>query len=262
VRGFSYALRRRHAGLLPESSATDATDPNPVRATSESGRQTLTLILRAQEQDLRMLSASASPPALDANPASPRSRRLASPTRPDRGADSCASRRRGRNLLPTAGWCVRLGAPHRPTLRPRPGVRHALCTPRIRPRGGRRPRHRVEHSPAPHAPRVPRGGASGGREALDAADPPDVALVDLGMPGVDGYEVARRLRAGHTARPPILIAVTALGHAWGGTPARAAEFHLYLTKPVPPAELVAVLRQCDQARRWGDARDERPAAGC
>jgi two-component system, OmpR family, response regulator len=104
--------------------------------------------------------------------------------------------------------------------------------------------------------------AHGGREALDAAaaDPPDVALIDLGMPGVDGYEVARRLRAGHTGRPPILIAVTALGHAWGGPPAQAAGFHLYLTKPVPPAELIAVLWQCDQARQWGDVRDECPTA--
>ena len=55
-------------------------------------------------------------------------------------------------------------------------------------------------------------GACGGAEAIEvaAADPPDVALVDLSMPEVDGFEVARRSRSG-AARPPTPHAVTVLG---------------------------------------------------
>ena len=50
------------------------------------------------------------------------------------------------------------------------------------------------------------GGASSGEEALAAIDEcePDVALVDVNMPGIDGIELARRLRRGH---PDVLIAL-------------------------------------------------------
>jgi CheY-like chemotaxis protein len=67
------------------------------------------------------------------------------------------------------------------------------------------------------------------------------------MPGVDGCEFARRLRAA-AARPPLLIAVTGLASEWSQQRAYAAGFALYLVKPVAPAELVALLRQCEQAR--------------
>jgi CheY-like chemotaxis protein len=101
-------------------------------------------------------------------------------------------------------------------------------------------------------------GALSGREALDAAatDPPDVALVDLMMPGVDGFEVARRLGE-MGERPPIVIAVTALGEERGGERAAEAGFHLYLTKPVPPAELLSVLGLCERAVAWGGGPEDR-----
>jgi CheY-like chemotaxis protein len=90
-------------------------------------------------------------------------------------------------------------------------------------------------------------GATGGEEALRLAadDPPDVALIDLGMPGVDGFEAARRL--GELARPPFLIAVTGRPMNWDRGRAFAAGFQIYLTKPVPPGELVDLLRQCEHA---------------
>jgi CheY-like chemotaxis protein len=102
-------------------------------------------------------------------------------------------------------------------------------------------------------------GALGGREALDAAadDPPDVALVDLMMPGVDGFEVARRLGEMRAPRPPIVIAVTALGEERGGDRAVEAGFHLYLTKPVPPADLLAVLGICERAVACGGGPGDR-----
>ena len=85
-------------------------------------------------------------------------------------------------------------------------------------------------------------GAQGGREAIEAAasDPPDVALIDLSMPGVDGFEVVRRLRA--MDAPPVLVAVTGLGSEYDRQRAGEAGFTCYLVKPVPPQELVAELR--------------------
>jgi CheY-like chemotaxis protein len=91
--------------------------------------------------------------------------------------------------------------------------------------------------------------AFGGVEAIAAAsaDPPDVALISLAVPPTDGYEVARRLRALHPLRPPILIAVTGLTESWNQDRAAAAGFMVYLVKPVPPAELVSLLKQCEES---------------
>ena len=83
--------------------------------------------------------------------------------------------------------------------------------------------------------------------AAAAADPPDVALVDLGMPGLDGFEVARRLR--RLPASPFLVAVTGRTAAWDQQQAALAGFGVYLTKPVPPDDLVDLLRACDLARR-------------
>jgi CheY-like chemotaxis protein len=91
-------------------------------------------------------------------------------------------------------------------------------------------------------------GASGGAEAvaLASAEPPDVALVDLGMPEVDGFEVARRLRK--LARPPLLIAVTGRPMNWDREQAARAGFSVYLEKPVGPGELLSLLGHCQTAR--------------
>jgi CheY-like chemotaxis protein len=79
--------------------------------------------------------------------------------------------------------------------------------------------------------------------------PPDIALIDLVMPGVDGCEFARRLLAtAATSRPPLLIAITGRDTDWDRQRAFAAGFVLYLTKPVPPDELINVIRQCADSR--------------
>jgi CheY-like chemotaxis protein len=92
-------------------------------------------------------------------------------------------------------------------------------------------------------------GATCWEQAAVAAvtQPPDVALIDLAMPGVDGCEFAHRLR-GVAARPPLLVAVTGLSTDRSQQRASAAGFALYLVKPVAPAGLVTLLRQCEQAR--------------
>jgi PAS domain S-box-containing protein len=70
---------------------------------------------------------------------------------------------------------------------------------------------------------------------------PDVVLLDIGMPGLDGYEVARRLRAmkkGNTFR---IIAVTGWGQEADRQKSREAGFDVHLVKPVEPTDLVRVL---------------------
>jgi CheY-like chemotaxis protein len=64
--------------------------------------------------------------------------------------------------------------------------------------------------------------------------------MDLGMPGMDGYEAARRLRANHPGCPFRLIAVTGWGKEEDRQRVREAGFDEHLVKPVSVAELKAV----------------------
>jgi signal transduction histidine kinase/CheY-like chemotaxis protein len=80
-----------------------------------------------------------------------------------------------------------------------------------------------------------------GEEALRvfAAFSPDVVLLDLGMPRLSGYEVARRLRAHDSA--VLLIAITGWGQSADRAKSAAAGFDHHLTKPVDSGELAKVL---------------------
>ena len=64
---------------------------------------------------------------------------------------------------------------------------------------------------------------------------PDVVLLDIGLPGLDGYEVARRLKSGQDC--PRLVAVTGYGRSEDKDRAMTAGFDAHLTKPVEPDEL-------------------------
>ena len=77
--------------------------------------------------------------------------------------------------------------------------------------------------------------------ALAASTAPDIALVDIGLPGLDGYEVARRIRAAAGAARLTLVALT--GYGAGDDRARAEEagFDVYLVKPVDPERLALVI---------------------
>ncbi|MEO7435692.1 MAG: response regulator [Candidatus Binatia bacterium] len=70
---------------------------------------------------------------------------------------------------------------------------------------------------------------------------PDVVLLDIGLPEMDGYEVARRLRALTPWRPLRLIALTGYGHAEDRARALGAGFDDHIVKPVEFAALARTL---------------------
>lgn len=86
--------------------------------------------------------------------------------------------------------------------------------------------------------------ASDGLSALTACEvnPPDVALVDIGLPAIDGYEVARRIRANHNLQDICLIALTGYGQEKDRSRALEIGFDEHVTKPVDVAHLRTILQ--------------------
>ncbi|MGH9038278.1 MAG: response regulator [Acidimicrobiia bacterium] len=86
--------------------------------------------------------------------------------------------------------------------------------------------------------------ATNGEDALVAVDEhrPDIVVLDLRLPGIDGWEVLRRLGdgTGHPRVPVVLLSA----QVDAATAARAVDLgcHAYLAKPFRPAELTRVLR--------------------
>ena len=87
----------------------------------------------------------------------------------------------------------------------------------------------------------------GGEDAARAAGEfrPDVGLFDVNMPGIDGCELARRVRSAAGDRPLLLVAVTGVSDYAAMCRTAAAGFNLHLTKPADPRELVATLAEFD-----------------
>jgi PAS domain S-box-containing protein len=85
--------------------------------------------------------------------------------------------------------------------------------------------------------------ACDGPHALDlvAAHPPDIMLLDIGMPGMDGYEVARRVRQGKGSSRLTLVALTGWGQERDRQRAAEAGFDHHLTKPVEPLALNRII---------------------
>ena len=85
--------------------------------------------------------------------------------------------------------------------------------------------------------------ASNGTEALSTAKDfkPELVLLDIGLPGMTGYQVARNLRALETTPKPRLIAITGWGDARHISLAQEAGFDQHLTKPVDPLEIERIL---------------------
>ena len=80
---------------------------------------------------------------------------------------------------------------------------------------------------------------------------PDVVLCDLGLPGLDGYAVARRLRADPSLKHAYLIALTGYGQEQDQRRTREAGFDLHLTKPVDHTalEMALAVREAQQSPR-------------
>jgi signal transduction histidine kinase len=87
--------------------------------------------------------------------------------------------------------------------------------------------------------------APDGESGLQLAErsPPDVALIDIRLPGIDGYEVARRLRAANERRRIALVALTGFGQTEDRRRAFDAGFDAHLVKPVNAERLKRVIAE-------------------
>ncbi|HWZ61530.1 MAG TPA: response regulator [Steroidobacteraceae bacterium] len=94
--------------------------------------------------------------------------------------------------------------------------------------------------------------ATNGELALEAAarHQPDIALLDVGMPRLDGYEVARRIRAQDWGRDTVLVAVTGWGQDADRRRSREAGFDLHLVKPLDAGALDRLLSEPPQRQAY------------
>jgi two-component system cell cycle response regulator DivK len=87
--------------------------------------------------------------------------------------------------------------------------------------------------------------AKSGEEALAAVakQRPDLILMDIQLPGIDGYEATRRIKADPALRSISIIAVTSYALSGEEQKARAAGCDEYVPKPYSPRQLLAKIRQ-------------------
>jgi len=99
-----------------------------------------------------------------------------------------------------------------------------------------------------------------GPEALRLAEQirPDVMLLDIGLPGMNGYDVAREIRGRPWGKDTYLLALTGWGQSEDRHKAKQAGFDHHLTKPVEHARLMELLSQAAASK--GEAASESPVA--
>lgn len=87
--------------------------------------------------------------------------------------------------------------------------------------------------------------AADGSQALDIAsrEKPDVVLLDVKMPGMDGFEVCRRLKAGSATAQARVVMVTGLADDNDRNKGRKAGADAYFTKPFSPRALISLLEE-------------------
>ncbi|HZZ95102.1 MAG TPA: ATP-binding protein [Usitatibacter sp.] len=98
-----------------------------------------------------------------------------------------------------------------------------------------------------HTVHVANDGNTGLERAMSLQ--PEIILLDIGLPGIDGYEVARRLRSRPGARRPFLAALTGYGGPEDRDRAFAAGFDAHVAKPVDRARLASLLAAAARALR-------------
>ena len=105
--------------------------------------------------------------------------------------------------------------------------------------------------------------ASSGQEALDRVktDMPDIILLDVMMPGIDGYEVCRRLKHDALTRHIPVLMITALDERDARLKALEAGAEDYLTKPIDEVQLMARLRNVMRMKPVLDELRAREASG-
>jgi two-component system cell cycle response regulator DivK len=83
-----------------------------------------------------------------------------------------------------------------------------------------------------------------GEEGLTAAaaSPPDLILMDIQLPGIDGYETTRRIKSNPALQHIPVIAVTSYALSGDDVKAFAAGCDAYVTKPFDPAELLEKIK--------------------
>jgi CheY-like chemotaxis protein len=96
-----------------------------------------------------------------------------------------------------------------------------------------------------HAVEMAHDGASA--LELSQSRPFDIVLLDIGLPSVDGYEVARRIRARGGQARLLLVGISGYGLDADCRRAKAAGFDLYPVKPVDPKLLETLLEQWTHA---------------
>jgi CheY-like chemotaxis protein len=95
--------------------------------------------------------------------------------------------------------------------------------------------------------------------ALAPTSQPDAVLIDIGLPGVDGYEVARSLRATSAGQHMVLVALTGYGQADDRRRTREAGFDHHLVEPIDAEDLMRALgSRVPRLEPAPDGRERRP----
>jgi CheY-like chemotaxis protein len=90
--------------------------------------------------------------------------------------------------------------------------------------------------------------ARDGREAIEAAERlrPDAVLLDIGLPGLNGYEVCRRIRQQPWGKGLMLVALTGWGQDEDRRRSKEAGFDAHMVKPVDPEVLLKLLASAER----------------